>query len=73
MDLKSSRSEDLVKIQSLLPSIQLGELDKPIWIPSKSGIFNVYFAGIQLRVETIFILNVVLLNALRIILMRKCM
>lgn len=42
MDLKSSRSEDLVKIQSLLPSIQLGELDKPIWIPSKSGHFTTF-------------------------------
>lgn len=39
---RPARSEDLVTIQSLLPSIQLGEADEPTWLPSKSSPFSTY-------------------------------
>jgi hypothetical protein len=35
-----ARLQDLVSVQSFLPSIQIGGFDKPSWMPSKSGKFN---------------------------------
>jgi hypothetical protein len=37
-----ARSKDLASIQRFIPSIQIGDFDKPSWMPFRSGTFNAY-------------------------------
>ena len=45
----SARSDVLVSNLSKLPLIDIGECDKVVWIPSKSGIFSISSAWDQIR------------------------
>jgi hypothetical protein len=45
---RPARSEDLVSIQSFLPSIQISDFNKPSWMLSKSGSITHLKLGKQL-------------------------
>jgi hypothetical protein len=37
---QAARSDNIVKIQSKLPLVNIGEMDQAIWGISKSGVYN---------------------------------